>query len=626
MLFYYNYMIGRAMFIKKEVFGILVLFIISIITANKFIDYIDNKITALKVEHYKQERKVQHKAFLTLLNSEQETTTSIALSLSTAAFLKEALSTSSSTAPSSLEQVMSKLQQSKKNQKIKIGFIHRNGKKRDYIKGKQRETLGDATDMQKQIKDPKIVNTMSIKQSGVMFKSIVPIFDMNKTFLGTVTVLKPFEVITHKLEKMKLSALLLIDKESKKHLTQAINQHSIDEYALFGFNTHAEHHRMIKKEGLDYFITPQRYRFYQNHFITTFKIKDTYSNQQGYYLLIKAMDQSSYKTISTLLSYLPTILLIVSLFALLFLFKFYQNKQAIDSQSKYFKEVINAAIDIIIVTNKEDIIDINQAFFKFFDEYETIEAFAQEHGSIANLFKQEEGFIQKQMGPYSWIEYMHYHKNSEHQVKILYKNKEYIFSIKTQALSNHSPQSTIYTEELFTVVLTNITGIKEYQEELEELSKIDMLTKIGNKAFLNQQLTMEIARAQRYGTELTVMMFDIDNFKKITKLHGDSAGDELLVKVTQFTQKHLRAGDVFCRYGGDQFMIIMPNIKELGAVKLANRLCANIEAFDIDPIGNIKVSVGLAEFREGDWSERVVERLQRSLQQSKTKELDTYEK
>jgi len=611
-----NHFKVENMFIKKEISLILVVLIILALGTSKFIDYIENNIIELKEMHYMQDSIKLKSTIATIIESKKQTTMSIALSLSSNALLEELISTKSNRVDSNndLHQLSLKFKESKAYKNLSIELMDTQANPIAYSDAKEKSSKNRAENIKRMITQQKIINSMQGDTNFLSFTSIVPIYDKQKTFIGAIKVTIAFNTMLDELKKMDLSLLVLMGKNNTKHLSRAIKKHAISDYNLVALNVNKEKFDLIKSKSLNYFISSLDYRLYQDHLISSSKIKEIYPQQSGYYLLVKSIKYSD-ESIHNSLYILHLIVVSVLFLALFFVFKFYRNKNEIDKQRTHFKEIINSTSDIIIITNKDESIDVNQAFFKLFDEYETLEEFKRDYGSIGNLFENEEGFVHKQKESHNWLEYVYHHKEIEHQVKIRHKDTEHIFSIKVHALS-HS-QAKIYTEELYTVVLSDITKMKEYQQELESISRTDILTKIRNRESFNQHLLMELARANRHKTELSVMMFDIDDFKKINELYGESVGDDVLISIAHSIQDFLRTTDVLCRYGGDEFMIILPKVEHSGALILAERICQHIEALTIDPVGHVTVSIGFSEFKSGDSAESIVHRVDKALQQSK---------
>jgi two-component system, cell cycle response regulator len=119
-----------------------------------------------------------------------------------------------------------------------------------------------------------------------------------------------------------------------------------------------------------------------------------------------------------------------------------------------------------------------------------------------------------------------------------------------------------------------------YHEEIYRLTTIDGLTQIFNKRYFLEMLEREIARSHRYRRELSLVMFDIDHFKKINDSFGHLAGDYVLKHLAQTVKTRIRREDCFARYGGEEFAIVLPEIDGLNAKPFAEKIRQLVEATD----------------------------------------------
>lgn len=136
-------------------------------------------------------------------------------------------------------------------------------------------------------------------------------------------------------------------------------------------------------------------------------------------------------------------------------------------------------------------------------------------------------------------------------------------------------------------------------EQTVALSITDPLTGAPNRRHLMTRLEMEVARANRFGTQLSVLMVDIDHFKQLNDLNGHRAGDEVLRKVCDLLRANVRKVDLLARYGGEEFVIILPQVTKDEGWEVAEKLRKVIEETDFEygktqPLGKITISVGLA--------------------------------
>jgi diguanylate cyclase (GGDEF)-like protein/PAS domain S-box-containing protein len=156
---------------------------------------------------------------------------------------------------------------------------------------------------------------------------------------------------------------------------------------------------------------------------------------------------------------------------------------------------------------------------------------------------------------------------------------------------------------------------------VNELATIDTLTGLFNRRHFIELTSREIARARRYHTPLSAVMFDLDRYKRINDRFGHQVGDQVLVEIARLCQANLRTVDIACRYGGDEMTIILPNTSLEQATQFAERLRCLISGVRI-PVGEktirITASIGVASFQPEDRSlEDLLVNTDRALYQAK---------
>ncbi len=159
--------------------------------------------------------------------------------------------------------------------------------------------------------------------------------------------------------------------------------------------------------------------------------------------------------------------------------------------------------------------------------------------------------------------------------------------------------------------------LRQQNEELERLSASDSLTGLSNRRVLTQRLSEELLRAQRQNHSFSVLMLDVDHFKKYNDAHGHPAGDDVLKRVAKILRACTRAGDCTARYGGEEFAVLLSGKGADAALQLAERIRERVaeEAF---PAGSITVSAGIAEFpQHGHTADAVISSADEALYEAK---------
>ncbi len=178
-----------------------------------------------------------------------------------------------------------------------------------------------------------------------------------------------------------------------------------------------------------------------------------------------------------------------------------------------------------------------------------------------------------------------------------------------------------HPEELLARV-RNLLKIWRYERELEGKTLTDDLTGLHNRRHFEQALTREIAEAKRYGTALSLVLCDIDHFKKLNDDHGHLTGDEVLRGMGALIRQGVREVDYPCRYGGEEFALILPHTDCDGAMVAAERLRKAIaQDYRMEIAGRslgLTCSFGVAQFEEdSDTMENLIDKADKALYRSK---------
>jgi diguanylate cyclase (GGDEF)-like protein len=145
----------------------------------------------------------------------------------------------------------------------------------------------------------------------------------------------------------------------------------------------------------------------------------------------------------------------------------------------------------------------------------------------------------------------------------------------------------------------------KYHEEIYRMTIVDGLTQIHNKRYLQEALDREVLRARRHSRDLSVVIFDIDFFKRINDQYGHLAGDYVLRELARVIQARIRRDEVFARYGGEEFVIVLPETPLIGASSLAENLRSRVQThsfvFQSERIP-VTISIGCAILTDDDKS------------------------
>lgn len=148
-------------------------------------------------------------------------------------------------------------------------------------------------------------------------------------------------------------------------------------------------------------------------------------------------------------------------------------------------------------------------------------------------------------------------------------------------------------------------NVRLYQT-MRRIAWTDSLTGVYNRHFFHEMLPREIERAQRYHHQLSVLLLDIDDFKKFNDAHGHLRGDIALKNIARLFSNQLRSSDIIARFGGDEFVVILPEANRRRASAIAHRISDAVDAHSLEKSG-LSVSIGVASFRPGLTPEQLLD-------------------
>ncbi|MDX2028285.1 MAG: GGDEF domain-containing protein [Alphaproteobacteria bacterium] len=168
-----------------------------------------------------------------------------------------------------------------------------------------------------------------------------------------------------------------------------------------------------------------------------------------------------------------------------------------------------------------------------------------------------------------------------------------------------------------------LTEMRYNLDQVHKESQIDPLTGVGNRKFFDKELAHTTTEAAESQTPLTLLMVDIDYFKKFNDAHGHVIGDQVLRLVAHTLVENLKGRDVIARYGGEEFVILLPQTRITDAEKVANQLRAGLSTKQIkrrstnETLGVVTISVGAAEYCPGEDLEGFIARADSALYKAK---------
>ncbi len=276
------------------------------------------------------------------------------------------------------------------------------------------------------------------------------------------------------------------------------------------------------------------------------------------------------------------------------------------------RSILDAQDNIIIVTNGEIINNVNKKFLEFFN-VSTTDDFSITNSSISNLFVESEGFYSYRQvdNDVSWIVQLKRLPAIDRIVKMNDKNNN--IKIFTISIDNY-----IYKGEYFVISFTDITELKEKSNLLEYQATHDSLTGLSNRQRFHDIFGKEIRREKRYEHPLSLILFDLDYFKNFNDDFGHDIGDIVLKSVAKISLEGVREHDTVVRWGGEEFIVLLPETTLEGAIQVAEKLRFNIENYTNEDIPRkFTASFGVTTLIVNDDEDSLIKRADKALYDAK---------
>lgn len=279
------------------------------------------------------------------------------------------------------------------------------------------------------------------------------------------------------------------------------------------------------------------------------------------------------------------------------------------------KTVINAIPNLVILTDGKELQSANRAFLEFMD-VSSPEEFNSRHSCVAELFIKHNGFFSATEieTDECWTDYLFHRPERKRIVSLVnLKGELQDFEITLKKIEKQSE---------YIIVFNDITTYVSEKNEYEYFAYHDHLTKIYNRQKFDELFLKALENKNRYGDHLSVILIDIDHFKRVNDTYGHIVGDLVLVLLATIVVENLRINDVFARWGGEEFIILLPRTDIDSAYRKAEELRQIIEAYADKKLPQITISLGVTEVTDTDNMNSCLQRVDKALFMAKEKRND----
>jgi diguanylate cyclase (GGDEF)-like protein len=283
------------------------------------------------------------------------------------------------------------------------------------------------------------------------------------------------------------------------------------------------------------------------------------------------------------------------------------------SKDSRFNSFLDYHDNIMIISSNEEVKYINKAGLSFFG-FNSLRDFKSDHKhSINTLFIEDKGSTNQYTLGKNWLSKIVDEKSdtkkSTIKVKLYskYDGLNQYFYIKVKQLKRNE----------FLLSFCNINDIEIEKNNLRKQADYDLLTQVYNRVKFNEVFTSAINRAMQLSEKFSLILFDIDHFKRINDTLGHNVGDRVLFELARMVNMEIREIDIFARWGGEEFIIVAKHVNKQKAGKIASSLRKHIESYNFGDSLFITCSFGVTEFEGNDSEISIFKRVDSALYEAK---------
>lgn len=326
-------------------------------------------------------------------------------------------------------------------------------------------------------------------------------------------------------------------------------------------------------------------------------------NGENQAYLVSVMDTDALQHISE--DFWLQIILVSSIIFLVMIVFFRRN-----AQNQEITAILNQQHELVFLTDGEKVSNANKSFLDFFG-FESVKSFRSKHNCVCDFFLEKPGYLQRINNEISWLQVILGHPNEQHRV--LMRNRsgsERTFLISVNMYGY---------DDRYVCTMTDITRIDHESHELAEKAYLDTLTGLFNRRKADEFFTREIEASRDSESPLSMAMLDIDMFKQINDTYGHDRGDEILQYLSDLLKKSVRENDIIFRWGGEEFIILFPQMSRKNAADFCESLRKSIECFTFGDDKHLTCSFGITELQSEDIQRSFIARADQALYMAKTR-------
>lgn len=441
-------------------------------------------------------------------------------------------------------------------------------------------------------------------RQGLAFRILVPVFDQGD-YIGSIEFGVSPPYFSDKIRRFAgYDSFFFVNKKTLGTFGRIGESVVIGEY--IGIDIPTPYHSMLRHYGSLYLKLKNGIITHANHSyeVNILQIKDYRSSPIGAIMFVHPTNDFKAHVRHMIVSTALITIILILLIAFLIDRVYASITKKMSFQERYSQTILDSIPSPVIVTNGEYLTAANDSFLGYL-HYENVEAFKKDHQCVCEYFEKgdTDEYLMPMHDDHRWTEYMIAHPLKSHKAKITVDGVTTVFEVRISVLK--------VNEEIRYVVIFNDISTMQIQ------TLTDPLTGLANRLHFTMVYQHAINTARRGDNPLGIIFFDIDHFKKINDENGHLVGDTVLKHIADIVRQRMRKSDIVARWGGEEFLILMPDTDLDEAISLAEMLRKAIDAEEFEGIGNVTCSFGVSVLEEGEDGEELLKRADERLYEAK---------
>ena len=456
-----------------------------------------------------------------------------------------------------------------------------------------------------------------LETNSLTYRVIEPIFDAQDRYIGAITLsidaYAVFDIVAQTLDRIGVAAAIFVPLQNLKELETPIDSSSkkVHYIKIVGMQNFLE--KKLKPSSI---TKPQEFTedgaIYRLHFYKDM-VSDGADSFSSLFVLQFCItsDTQAYSNHFILLLGVSFVVVVLVLGVLNYGFNHYlrhieKEHQLFIKEHEKAQLILDSQQNLVVLVDGGVPVLANRAFLKFFSVAD-IAAFRDRYNSFGALFKSKKGFFSMDSESQNWLKNLNELAPHERKVVVDSGDEEVIFDIE---ISEYRGK-----QDLYVLTFDDITQVVSKQDALIQRAYKDGLTAIYNRRYY-ERVIGEILKDAAKGSNFFVMLFDIDKFKHVNDTYGHNFGDEILKMIAETVSKSLRDEDIFIRWGGEEFVIIVKNGAKDSAILVAQKLRKLIKADSVEGV-HVTCSFGVTQLQATDDEKSVIQRADAAMYEAK---------